>query len=89
MNAVADPTGAPGLTDTITVSLANTTAPYSIVYTDQAVITTGGNAPFNFPLAVLNGSYYVVFKHRNSLETWSKTPVLFNTPTKSIDLSIY
>lgn len=89
MNAVADPTGAPGLTDTLTVSLANTTAPYSIVYTDQAVITTGGNATFNFPLAVLNGSYYIVFKHRNSLETWSKTPILFNTPTKSIDLSIY
>ena len=27
---------------------------------------------------VTNGDYYIVVKHRNSLETWSKYPVTFN-----------
>ena len=75
------------LADTITLSLAQPTSPYNLVYTDKKVVSTNGQVSFTFPLAVLNQSYYLVIKHRNSLETWSKNPVLFNTANKSFDIT--
>lgn len=87
MTAVIDPTTAPNNGDTVSVSLASSTAPYNIVYTDRKIVGTNGNISLSFPAAVFNQSYYVVVKHRNSIETWSKTPLLFNSYTKSFDLS--
>jgi len=87
MAAVIDPTSAPTNGDTVSVSLASPTAPYNIVYTDRKIVGTNGNVSLSFPAAVLNQSYYVVVRHRNSIETWSKTPILFNSFTKSFDLS--
>jgi PKD repeat protein/photosystem II stability/assembly factor-like uncharacterized protein len=87
MNAVSNPGGAPTVTDTVTVSLANPNSPYNIMYTDQEVVLTNGIANLQFPIAAFNNSFYVVIKHRNSIETWSKTPLLFNTTSKSLDLT--
>jgi PKD repeat protein/photosystem II stability/assembly factor-like uncharacterized protein len=87
MNAVSNPVGSPTVADTITVSLASTTSPYSILYTDEDVVLTDGNAMMHFPIAALNNSFYIVVKHRHALETWSKTPVLFNTSFKTLDLT--
>lgn len=92
MNAfhiIADPGGSPDLTDTITVSLASANSSFNIIYTDQGTLGTNGIAQFNFPIAAMNQSFYVVVRHRNSIETWSKTPVLFNSTSKSLDLTIY
>ncbi|MFN0187842.1 MAG: hypothetical protein ACKVQV_04010, partial [Bacteroidia bacterium] len=75
------------VTDTITVSLASPTSPYNTIYTDIDVVLTNGIANLQFPIAALNNSFYVVVKHRNSIETWSKTPILFNTTSKSLDLT--
>ena len=88
LNAVSNPAGAPGVNDTITVQLASATAPYNIVYSDQKLLLTNGTAVMNFPIAALNNSYYVVVRHRNSIETWSKLPILFNTANKSLDMTI-
>ncbi len=87
MNAVSNPGGSPTVADTIAVSLASTTAPYTILYTDEDVVLTDGNASMHFPIAALNNSFYVVVKHRHALETWSKAPVLFNTAFKTLDLT--
>ncbi|MFM7016894.1 MAG: PKD domain-containing protein [Bacteroidota bacterium] len=87
MAPVIDAATYPTLTDTVTLSLAQPTSPYNIVYTDKKVVSTNGQISFTFPLAVLNQSYYLVIKHRNSLETWSKNPVLFNTANKSLDIT--
>ena len=87
MNAVSNPGGAPTVTDTITVSLASPTSPYNTIYTDQEVVLTNGIANLQFPIAALNNSFYVVVKYRNAIETWSKTPLLFNTTSKSLDLT--
>lgn len=63
--------------DEITIELASPTFPYSSVYTSENVMLYGnGKASFSFP-AELNGSYYIVVKHRNSIETWSSVPVSF------------
>ena len=58
--------------DTVRAYLRNSLSPYAIVDSAKSVIdsiTLAGNFTFvNAP----SGTYYVVVKHRNSIETWSK-----------------
>ncbi len=58
--------------DTVTVYLKNSTAPYANVDSAKGVIDsltfTGTFAFRNAP----SGNYYIVVKHRNCIETWSK-----------------
>ena len=68
----------PNAVDTITVELHNATTPYSIAYSVKTLLMTNGIATATFPLSAYNGTYYIVVKQRNSIETWSKTPKLFN-----------
>jgi choice-of-anchor B domain-containing protein len=58
--------------DTVTVLLKNTTAPFATVDSARAVldsVSLTAQMKFNFAPA---GDYYIVVKHRNSLQTWSK-----------------
>lgn len=87
MQAVSNPLLKPTVTDTVMVHLTSATAPYTTIYSDQDVILINGTGSMHFPIAALNNSFYVVVKHRNSLETWSKTPVLFNSSVKSLDFT--
>jgi PKD repeat protein/photosystem II stability/assembly factor-like uncharacterized protein len=87
MTAVIDPLTAPTQGDTVSVSLASTIAPYPILFTDRKIVSTGGNISTTFPSAILNNSYYIIVKHRNSIETWSKVPILFNSLIKTLDFS--
>ncbi|MGV8018907.1 MAG: hypothetical protein AB2L26_12115 [Ignavibacteria bacterium] len=64
--------------DTVRVSLANSTSPYAIVDNSIAYLDEQGNASIGFVNAP-NGSYFVVVKHRNHLETWSNTAMPFAT----------
>lgn len=60
------------MNDTVRSYLRNIFAPYNYVDSSKAVIdsiTFSGN--FIFPNAP-SGTYYIVIKHRNSIETWSK-----------------
>ncbi|MDQ3021754.1 MAG: hypothetical protein M3R36_14460 [Bacteroidota bacterium] len=59
-------------TDTITVELRSAIPPYNVI--DVAVGLGGQSAKhvFNFDNATDTGNYYIVVKHRNSIETWSK-----------------
>ena len=75
------PVVSPTVSDTITVALHNTASPYAQVYSTTATLNLAGQASVSLP-AVYNGnSYYIVIRHRNALETWSKLPVLFGTVT--------
>lgn len=65
----------PQAVDTIQVELHPSASPASAAYAVQALLTTNGLAQASFPPAVYGNSYYIVVKHRNGLETWSKTPV--------------
>ena len=89
MAAVIDPVNLPGICDTIVVSLVdsvNLTVPAAVA---AGVISTRGNGTFLFSSSVfLTGhKYYIVVKHRNSLETWSSDPLLFTNPVISYDFS--
>jgi len=65
--------------DDITVELRDATD-YHVVATTTASLQTNGNAVATFP--AVSGSYYIAVKHRNSLETWSASPVtVTGTPT--------
>lgn len=78
MRAVADPTNSPTVCDTIEVQLANSTSPYAVAYTLKGTISTSGVGTFVFPYAVAGGNYYIVIKHRNSLQIWSASAVNFS-----------
>lgn len=64
----------PGLTcDTVTIQLAETTDPYNILYSASGInLNTNGRCRISVP-GNLAGNYYIIVKHRNSVETWSKS----------------
>ncbi len=79
MNSTLSNEGAPNPTnhtDTITVELHNATSPYALAQSAQVILLTDGTATCTFPAAVIGTYYYIVVKHRNSIETWSSNPVL-------------
>jgi len=58
--------------DTVTVYLANSVSPYNFIDSATNIIDSLTlSATYNFGNAV-NGTYYLVIKHHNSIETWSK-----------------
>jgi len=63
--------------DTLKVFLRNSLAPYLIMDSAKAVVSTAGTGTFNFLNAVNGQPYYVELKHRNSIETWSYTAISF------------
>jgi hypothetical protein len=71
------------LADSILVELRNASAPYSLVASTNTVLHTDGSASATFSGVVANGNYYIVIKHRNSIETWSASPISISTSTTS------
>jgi len=59
------------ISDTVRVYLRNSTVPYDIVDSAKTVLDSNGNATLNFFNASNSIPYYIVIKHRNSIETWS------------------
>ena len=80
--------GNPAAADNITVNLwspASLSSP-TPNYTMSALLLTSGNTSVQFPAGVAGNSFYIAVKHRNHMETWSKTPIAF-TSTTSYDFS--
>jgi hypothetical protein len=73
----ADGISPTSLADTIIVELHNT-ATLATSFSNTATISTSGVCNTVFPAAASGNSYYVVIKHRNSITTWSASPVLMN-----------
>jgi hypothetical protein len=70
----ADPTEA----DSIVVALHASTGPYAEVISLTTILHTDGTASCLFPASVYGNVYYVVIRHRNHIQTWSKFPLLIN-----------
>jgi len=73
--------------DSLTVELHNSTSPYALAYSFKGVLLTNGNMACNYPSAINGNSYYIVLKHRNSLETWSASPKAFVSGANSYDFT--
>lgn len=59
--------------DTMRAYLRDTISPYVIVDSAIAVMSSSGSASMNFTKAVNSRKYLLMLKHRNSIETWSKS----------------
>jgi hypothetical protein len=72
----------PNACDSITVELRSAITPSNpAVVSATVLVHADGTAQAILPASVSGNSYYVVVKHRNSLETWSKLPVTFTSVT--------
>ena len=67
------------VSDTMRVFLRNSTSPYAIVDSAKAKLSASGQATFSFNNASNGTPYYLQLKHRNGLETWSKTTQSFSS----------
>ncbi|MEZ5045745.1 MAG: hypothetical protein R2831_02010 [Chitinophagaceae bacterium] len=66
-------------TDSVHIEFRESNSPYNIAYAYTAILNTDGNMLLNLPLSLFSNAYYIVLKHRNSIETWSANPVSLNT----------
>ncbi len=57
--------------DTATIELHNSTSPYAMSYSYTGILQSNDSLFCNFAGGATGNSYYIVIKHRNSLETWS------------------
>lgn len=64
--------------DTVTVFLRLGSSPFPIIDSAKAVVSAAGTGTFNILNAVNGQPYYVVLKHRNSIETWSNIGLSFS-----------
>lgn len=64
--------------DTVTAELRSSVSPYTIAGTSRSYSTSTGTLSFSFDEITLGNAYYIVLKHRNSVETWSSVPVSFS-----------
>lgn len=67
--------------DEVTVELHDGTSPSVIAYTVVGVLQTDGSMSVTFPAGASGNSYYIVLKHRSSLQLWSANPVLISEST--------
>lgn len=79
-----DPTSDKMKSDTAQIIFRIPLPPFPLVDSAKAVLDSNGNGSFYFN-KVNNG--YRVFKHRNSIETWSASPVPFTGDTSSYDFT--
>lgn len=68
--------GATHVQDTIRTFIRNTVSPYAIVDSARIFLDPSGNGVASF-LNVGNATKYISIKHRNAVETWSSTGVVF------------
>lgn len=91
MNKAQNATGnqyAGTIADQLTIELHNANPPYSIAGSPfNTNLNTNGLASLTIP-ASFGSNYYLVVKHRNSVETWSGLPVSFSGTIVSYDFSL-
>lgn len=75
------------IADTIMVELHDIVFPFASVHSSKAMLSTNGSSNIDFPLTAIGNSYYLVIKHRNSIETWSANPVYIDSTGNSYDFS--
>ena len=75
------------VSDTVSVELRNTSAPYSLIDQTKILLNSNGQGSGRFYNAVNGTPYYLVVKHRNAVETWSALPQAFNANTLNYDFT--
>lgn len=73
--------------DTVDVELRSSVSPYNMIEHQQRKVTQNSPAQFYFTKADNGTAYYIIVKHRNSIETWSKLPQTFTGNSLSYDFT--
>jgi len=68
-------------TDTAVVELHDSIYPCSGIMIYKGVFMTDGTMRCIFPASVAGHSFYIAVRHRNSILTWSASPVVFTSST--------
>ena len=69
-----------GIADSIRVELHNATSPYEFVSSfGSTYLQTNGTINIKTFTSDHTGTFYVVIKNRNSVETWSANPITINS----------
>jgi hypothetical protein len=79
--------GSKMIQDTVTLELHNASTPYGLVESKKGVLDTTGTGQLYFTNAVNGTPYYLVIKHRNTVETWSAAPQTFSSGTLTYDFT--
>ncbi|MBK8550021.1 MAG: hypothetical protein IPL53_02760 [Ignavibacteria bacterium] len=87
MEGFYDPVSNNMVSDTACLYLRNNTIPYNIIDSSKGILSSAGTGAFIFSNGVSSTDYYLVIKHRNSIETWSMNPVMFTTGMLTYDFS--
>lgn len=73
--------------DTITVELRNSSTPYALIDQAKIYLDNTGTGTGKFYNAINGTPYYLVVKHRNSIETWSASTQTFTNSILSYDFT--
>jgi hypothetical protein len=68
------------IADSITIELHEAVSPYHLAFQTKQALPNDGALVLG-GLGVVGLSYYIVVKHRNSIETWSANPITFSSST--------
>lgn len=86
-NGLGQPQFSAPTADQITVELHNPTTPFATAYSIPNVnLNMNDTVSVTIP-ASYSGSYYIVIRHRNSIETWSANPVSFSGSVTSYNFT--
>lgn len=75
------------ITDTAYLLLRNKNLPYIILDSSKSILDSGGTGIFTFNNSSISDSFFIVIKHRNSIETWSKTAQSFTNYSLTYDFT--
>ncbi|MCB0727710.1 MAG: hypothetical protein KDD00_09615 [Ignavibacteriae bacterium] len=78
--------GTTQVSDTISVTLRSANSPYNVIDQNSTVIYNQGSGTVSFSSASA-GNYYIQINHRNSLETWSSSPVAMGSNLNHYDFT--
>ena len=74
--------------DSVRIYLRNGNAPYSMKDSAISLMNSDGSGTYNFLNAANGENYYLVIKHRNSLETWSSSTQIFIANNLNYDFTV-
>jgi len=75
------------ISDSVRVYLKNISSPYNTIDSSKGKLSSSGTGAFLFSNAVNGTNYYLIIKHRNSIETWSSAGVAFSAGILSYDFT--
>lgn len=67
------------ISDSIKVCLRSNVSPYNKIDSSMGILNSSGVCSVSFNNAANGANYYLQLKHRNALETWSKTTQVFTS----------